>query len=32
MRPILAITMGDAAGVGAEIAVKALRNRNVYEK
>ena len=32
MRSILAITMGDAAGVGAEIAVKALRNRNVYEK
>ncbi|MEA5001972.1 MAG: 4-hydroxythreonine-4-phosphate dehydrogenase PdxA [Christensenella sp.] len=31
MKPILAITMGDAAGVGAEIAVKALRSRDVYE-
>ena len=32
MRPILAITMGDAAGVGAEIAVKALGNQDIYEK
>jgi len=29
-RPILAITMGDPAGIGPEIIVKALRHENVY--
>lgn len=28
--PILAITMGDAAGCGAEITVKALEDKNIY--
>jgi 4-hydroxythreonine-4-phosphate dehydrogenase len=32
MRPIIGITMGDAAGVGPEIIVKALRNESVYEQ
>lgn len=32
MRPYLAITMGDAAGVGAEITVKALHESRFYEK
>jgi 4-hydroxythreonine-4-phosphate dehydrogenase len=30
-RPILAITMGDAAGIGPEIIVKALADPNVYQ-
>ncbi|MCE5185951.1 MAG: 4-hydroxythreonine-4-phosphate dehydrogenase PdxA [Planctomycetaceae bacterium] len=30
-RPILAITMGDPAGIGPEIAVKALANKKVYD-
>ncbi len=30
-RPILGITMGDPAGVGPEIAAKALANKKVYE-
>lgn len=32
MKPILAITMGDAAGVGAEITVKALGDASFYER
>jgi 4-hydroxythreonine-4-phosphate dehydrogenase len=32
MKPIIGITMGDPAGVGSEIAVKALRRESVYEK
>ncbi len=32
MKPVLAITMGDAAGVGAEIIVKALGEPRFYEK
>ena len=31
MKPILAITMGDPAGVGPEISVKALAKSEVYE-
>ena len=31
MRPVLAITTGDAAGIGPEITVKALSNKRVYE-
>lgn len=31
MKPIIAITMGDAAGIGPEIIVKALSHRDVYE-
>ncbi len=31
-KPILAITMGDAAGVGPEIIVKSLGHREVYER
>lgn len=31
IRPILALTMGDPCGVGAEIAVKALASREFYE-
>lgn len=31
MKPIIGITMGDAAGIGSEIAAKALSNDNVYE-
>ncbi len=31
-RPILAITMGDAAGCGPEIIVKALTDKNIYNK
>ncbi|MCL1804508.1 MAG: 4-hydroxythreonine-4-phosphate dehydrogenase PdxA [Clostridiales bacterium] len=31
MKPTLAITMGDPAGIGAEIAVKALSRAEVYE-
>ncbi len=30
-KPILGITMGDAAGVGPEIIVKALNNRQIYD-
>lgn len=32
MKPVLAITMGDAAGVGAEITVKALNTPAFYER
>ena len=32
MKPILAITMGDPAGIGPEIIVKALNNKETYEK
>jgi 4-hydroxythreonine-4-phosphate dehydrogenase len=31
-RPVLAITMGDPAGIGPEIAVKALSDASVYER
>lgn len=31
MKPKLAITMGDPAGIGAEIAVKALGNSSIYD-
>ncbi|QTL99793.1 4-hydroxythreonine-4-phosphate dehydrogenase PdxA [Iocasia frigidifontis] len=31
-KPIIAITMGDPAGIGAEIAVRALGNREIYER
>ncbi|GMB01509.1 4-hydroxythreonine-4-phosphate dehydrogenase PdxA [Pelosinus sp. IPA-1] len=31
MKPILGITMGDAAGIGPEIIVKALAEKNIYE-
>ncbi len=31
-KPIIAITMGDPAGIGAEIAVKALGNEEIYKK
>ena len=31
MRPILGITMGDAAGIGPEVIVKALVNKYMYE-
>lgn len=30
-KPIIGITMGDAAGIGPEITVKALSNKDVYE-
>lgn len=30
-KPVLGITMGDAAGVGAEIIVKALSDRHIYD-
>ncbi|MBP1934365.1 4-hydroxythreonine-4-phosphate dehydrogenase PdxA [Ammoniphilus resinae] len=32
MKPVIGITMGDAAGVGPEIIVKALLDKNVYEQ
>ena len=32
MKPIVGITMGDAAGVGPEIIVKALGRKDIYEK
>lgn len=32
MRPILAITMGDPAGVGPEITVKALSDASIYDR
>jgi 4-phospho-D-threonate 3-dehydrogenase / 4-phospho-D-erythronate 3-dehydrogenase len=31
-RPVVAITMGDAAGVGPEVIVKALTDRQVYDR
>jgi len=31
-KPVIAITMGDPAGIGAEIAVRALDNEELYEK
>ncbi|HZG70194.1 MAG TPA: 4-hydroxythreonine-4-phosphate dehydrogenase PdxA [Chondromyces sp.] len=31
MKPVIAITMGDAAGVGPEIIIKALENQMVYD-
>lgn len=31
MRPIIGITMGDAAGVGPEIIIKALRSKEIYD-
>ena len=31
MKPILGITMGDAAGIGPEIIVKALAEKNIYD-
>ena len=31
-KPIIAITMGDPAGIGAEITVKALDNEEIYKK
>ncbi|MCL1941280.1 MAG: 4-hydroxythreonine-4-phosphate dehydrogenase PdxA, partial [Synergistaceae bacterium] len=32
MRPVIGITIGDPAGVGSEITVKALKHRDIYEK
>jgi len=32
MKPIIAITMGDPSGIGAEITVKALADRQLYEQ
>ncbi|MDE6465585.1 MAG: 4-hydroxythreonine-4-phosphate dehydrogenase PdxA [Duncaniella sp.] len=32
MRPILAITMGDPAGIGPEIVVRALSHKETYEQ
>ncbi|REJ22878.1 MAG: 4-hydroxythreonine-4-phosphate dehydrogenase PdxA [Bacillaceae bacterium] len=32
MKPIIGITMGDAAGIGPEIIVKVLQNRSIYEQ
>ncbi len=31
-RPIIAITMGDAAGVGPEVIIKTLAHREVYDR
>ncbi len=31
MKPIIAITMGDPAGIGAEVTVRALTHRDLYE-
>ena len=31
-RPVLAITMGDPAGIGPEVTVKALQHRELWEK
>ena len=31
-KPILAVTMGDPAGIGSEITVKALDNKEIYEE
>ncbi len=30
MKPIIAITMGDPAGIGAEVTVRALTHRDLY--
>ena len=30
-RPFLAITMGDAAGIGPEVTAKALLDKSIYE-
>ncbi len=30
-KPVIAITMGDAAGIGPEIIVKALQSKNIYD-
>ena len=32
MKPILAVTMGDPAGIGPEIVVRALSHKDTYEK
>jgi len=32
MKPVIGITMGDPAGIGSEIAVKALKHEDIYEK
>ena len=32
MKPVIGMTMGDPAGVGSEIIVKALSKKEVYEK
>ena len=32
MKPLVAITIGDPAGVGPEIVVKALNNEEIYQK
>lgn len=32
MKPVIGITMGDAAGVGPEIIVKALKDKKIYEQ
>lgn len=32
MKPVIGITMGDAAGIGAEIIVKSLTHKNIYEE
>ncbi|NLC84693.1 MAG: 4-hydroxythreonine-4-phosphate dehydrogenase PdxA, partial [Ruminococcaceae bacterium] len=32
MRPVIGITMGDPAGIGGEITVKALTYKDIYEK
>ena len=32
MKPIIAITMGDPAGIGPEIIIKALSLKETYEK
>lgn len=31
MKPVIGITMGDAAGIGSEIIVKSLTHKNIYE-
>ena len=31
MKPVLGITMGDAAGIGAEVIIKALEDKRIYE-
>jgi len=31
-KPVIAITMGDPAGIGVEIAVRALGNEEIYKK
>ncbi|MDR3254994.1 MAG: 4-hydroxythreonine-4-phosphate dehydrogenase PdxA [Synergistaceae bacterium] len=32
MKPVIGITMGDPSGIGSEIAVKALKHEDIYEK